>query len=66
MKLEKGIMDDYIREDYFLMFDVSRTSILPLRDIQDHLPLYKKKGELISGDFAPYLFAEDKLEKRGI
>ena len=59
-------MDEWIREDYFLMFDIKRTSLLPLRDIDKHLPLYKKKGEPISKDYAPRLFTKDKLEKFGI
>lgn len=59
-------MDEWIREDYFLMFDVTRTSILPLRDIDKHLPLYKKKGEVISENFAPRLFTKSKLEQFGI
>ncbi len=59
-------MDEWIREDYFLMFDVRRTTILPLRDIDKHLPLYKKKGETITCDFAPRLFTKSKLEKFGI
>jgi len=59
-------MNDWIREDYFLMFDVSRTSIIPLRDIEKHLPLYKKKGEPISKDYAPYLFTKPRLEQFGI
>lgn len=59
-------MDEWLREDYFLMFDVARTSILPLRDIKDHLPLYKKKGDSLSKEYGPYLFTKDKLEKFGI
>lgn len=57
---------EWIREDYFLMFDVKRTSLLPLREINDHLPLYKKKGEEITSDYAPYLFTRDRLEQFGI
>jgi len=59
-------MDEWIREDYFLMFDVNRTSLLPLRDIDDHLPLYKKKGESITSDHAPRLFTKHRLEQFGI
>ena len=59
-------MEDMIREDYFLMFDVKRTTLLPLRDIKDHLPLYKKKGDEIRKDYAPRLFTKDKLEQFGI
>ncbi len=59
-------MDDWIREDYFLMFDVRRTTLLPLRDIDKHLPLYKKKGEDITENYAPRLFTKSKLEKFGI
>lgn len=59
-------MDEWIREDYFLMFDLKRTSIMPLRDIDKHLPLYKKKGEVITSNYAPRLFTRDKLEKFGI
>lgn len=59
-------MDDWIREDYFLMFDVRRTTLLPLRDIDKHLPLYVKKGVPVSKDFAPRLFTKDKLEKFGV
>jgi hypothetical protein len=58
--------EDWIREDYFLMFDVSRTTLLPLRDIKDHLPLYKKKGDEITKQYAPRLFTKDKLEKFGV
>ena len=61
-----GNMDEWIREDYFLMFDVTRTTLLPLRDIDKHLPLYKKKGEEITAKYAPRLFTKDKLEKFGI
>ena len=57
---------EWIREDYFLMFDVKRTTLLPLREVSDHLPLYKKKGEKITGDYAPYLFTRDRLEQFGI
>lgn len=57
-----GNMDEWIREDYFLMFDVKRTSIIPLRDIDKHLPLYKKKGETVTKDYAPRLFTKNKLE----
>ena len=59
-------MDEWIREDYFLMFDTKRTSILPLRDIDKHLPLYKKKGEEITSDYAPRLFTKPRLEQFGI
>lgn len=59
-------MDEWIREDYFLMFDVKRTSLLPLCDIDKHLPLYKKKGEAITGEYAPRLFTKSKLEQFGI
>lgn len=61
-----NMIDDVIREDYFLKFDIKRTSILPLRDIDKHLPLYKKKGETITSDFAPRLFTKSKLEQFGI
>lgn len=59
-------MDDWIREDYFLMFDVKRTTLLPLCELDKHLPLYKKKGEDITADRAPYLFTKRKLEQFGI
>lgn len=59
-------MEDMIREDYFLMFDIKRTTMLPLCDIEKHLPLYKKKGEVISCDFAPRLFTKSRLEQFGI
>lgn len=59
-------MEDMIREDYFLKFDVIRTSILPLRDLPKHMPLYKKKGEHITSNYAPRLFTKSKLEKFGI
>lgn len=55
-------MSEWIREDYFLMYDVKRTSIIPRRDIDKHLPLYKKKGEEITEDLAPRLFTKSKLE----
>lgn len=60
------MLDEWIREDYFLMFDTKRTSVIPLRDLDQHLPLYKKRGESISGDFAPRLFTKSKLEQFGI
>ena len=59
-------MDDWIREDYFLMFDVKRTTLLPLRELDKHLPLYKKKGATASTDIAPRLFTKSKLEQFGI
>ena len=59
-------MDDLIREDYFIMFDVKRTTVLPFRDINKHLPLYKKKGEVSYDYYAPRLFTRNKLEQFGI
>lgn len=61
-----SMSEDWIREDYFLMFDVHRTTLLPLRDIEDHLPLYKKKGEDLRCDVAPRLFTQQRLEQFGI
>lgn len=58
--------EEWIREDFFLKFDVNRTSLLPRCDISKHLPLYKKKGEDITDAFAPRLFTRDKLEKFGV
>jgi len=59
-------MEDWIREDYFLKFDIKNTTLLPRRDLVKHLPLYKKKGEQLSNNYAPRLFTKDKLEKFGI
>lgn len=59
-------MSEWLRNDYFIMFDVSRTTILPLREISKHLPLYKKKGEDIGEVNGPHLFTRAKLEKFGI
>ena len=59
-------MDEWIREDYFLMFDTKRTSIVPLRDLDKHLPLYIKKGEVITGKYAPRFFTLEVLQKHGI
>lgn len=58
--------EDWIREDYFLKFDVSRTTMLPLRDINKHLPLYKKKNEQITESHAPRLFTLEVLQKHGV
>lgn len=58
--------EDWIREDYFLKFDLSRTTLLPLRDVKEHLPLYKKKGEVLTDQYAPRLFTKSKLEKFGV
>ena len=58
--------EDMVREDYFLMFDVSRTTMLPLRELERHLPLYRKKGETVSDQYAPRLFTKSKLEQFGI
>ncbi len=60
------MLEDWIREDYFLKFDVSRTTLLPLRELEHHLPLYVKKGETVTSDYAPRLFTKSKLEKFGI
>lgn len=60
------VMEDWIREDYFLMFDIKRTTLLPLRELDKHLPLYKKKGETITVHSAPRLFTLEVLQKHGV
>ena len=59
-------MEDWIREDYFLKFDVKNTTLLPQCDLVKHLPLYKKKGEVISDMTAPRLFTLAVLQKHGV
>lgn len=59
-------MEDLIREDYFLKFDIQRTTLLPRSDLIKHLPLYKKKGETISDINAPRLFTLAILQKHGV
>ncbi len=58
------MVEDWIREDYFLKFDINRTTLLPLRDVDQHLPLYKKKGDTTVE--APRLFTLAILQKHGI
>lgn len=59
-------MEDWIREDYFLKFDIKNTTLLPRRDLVKHLPLYKKKGEEISDIRGPRLFTLAVLQKHGV
>ena len=58
--------EDLISEKYFLRFDVQRTTILPICDVEKYLPLYKKKGEEFTQFYSPRLFTKEVLEKHGI
>lgn len=59
-------MEDMINEHYFLRFDVNRTTVLPIVDINKYLPLYKKKGATFDEYHSPRLFTKEVLEKWGI